>query len=928
MTSHNDLEETKLMPTVTVEQAPQEVTEPPTQEAEPTKTKPKKKKRWGRRVLLVLTLATIGAGVYGGNKVWAKYGPDIQSYVTTGYEISEKLDRNSLSTPRTTIIRDAEGNVIKELNSISNLNVKLDQANPYVKDGFIAVEDVRFYKHHGVDGWATARAVKSVLSGTGVQGGSTLTQQLVKIKFLTSEQSAKRKITEMVIAQELEKVFSKDEILESYLNEAYFGHGAYGIGAAAKAYFNKDQKDLTVRESAVIISLTNNPSLYDPSVDMETSNKKVAEVLYKMQENGVISKEQYDEALAQETVVTITPLFNEREYTENYALSFAVSKAAEALARAEGFEFVYKFATDEEYQAYQELKSRVLQEQVDKILGGGYEIKTSINMAIQQQVEQAAYAQMAPWTDINPETGKLDFQNSVTVIDNNTRNVVAVVGGRGTEGDFFNRGYMGYRQPGSTSKPIIAYAPAFDNGSLSPNGFLFDSQVPEYPTVGNAAGRYYERDFSVREALDWSLNTTAIKASLMTDMNDVTDKLAAMQFGRLHPYDVNNIIAIGGFTYGVTTTEMAGAYSTLSNQGNYVEPTNVETITNTHTGEVVYQNPRTPTKVYSAEASYAMLDILKTSGSGITTRTERALATNYPTELQGGKTGSTDYYRDSYFVSTNAYYTTAVWVGRETNATLNDYEQGRAKAINREVTNILLADKTPVDFVKPDTVIKNGDHITWTSKEDVTLGGEELLATSFTKDEEARRNSSLSANRQRLEENAYRVVYGLTYAEEQALESDAQSRLDQIKVEDLTDTYRYADIQKKITNAQNAIARVKVKSKRDEMQAALKEVQSEVSNRYAQLIYLERAHEEELKDNRIDAAKSKAEEKRRKMVAEERVKLDQIKSEVTKNPTQANIDRLDEVIYKLQQLGENQPYYKVIVIDSTNALLEEVTSSD
>ena len=879
-----------------------------------TVKKKRRKRAWRRRIVLGLTIITLGGIGAGGYYAWNKYSPMAYSYVTNGYEIVAQINEQTLETDRTTIIRDAQGNVLKELNSISNLNTPIADVNALLKDGFVAVEDERFYAHHGVDGWATLRAVVNKLKGGSVQGGSTLTQQLVKNKILqNSEVSAERKVTEMVIAQELEKRFTKDQILESYLNSVYFGHGAYGVNAAAKAYFNKDQKDLTVREAAVVISLTNNPTLYDPSINPEESKTKVAEILVKMKRNGVINEEQYMAALKEETVLNFGELFNEREFTDNYALSFAISRAAEEMAKADGFEMVYKFATDEEYQAYQELRGQVMQQQIDKILGGGYEIQTTIDMGIQQQIEQSVYNQLAGWQDVNPETGKLDLQASVTVVDNTTHNVVAVVGGRGTEGDYVNRAWNGYRQPGSTSKPIIAYTPAFDAGTLTPNSTILDAQVPEYPTVVNATGSYSNSNMTLRRAVDMSLNTTAIRASLGTDMNVVTDNLAKMQFARLHPYDVNNIIAIGGFTYGVTTTEMAGAYSAFTNQGNYVKPTNVEQIRNTVTGEVVYQNPRTKVKIYSQEASYAMLDILKTAATGWTTYYQQAVADNYPKELQAGKSGTTDDYKDSYWMGVNAYYTTAVWVGRDSNTNLKNDESNQSKAISRNLANILLAGKDPRDFVKPDTVIKNGDSITFTAMEDLSQAAEQLTASAFTADQEAARADSKSKNQTRLNDNAYRIVYGLSQAEEETLEAAAQRALDEIDVSQFTKKSQYEDYLQQLSNARTDVSKVKRASKNAELTASLAEIQSAVSTQYAAILYQENVELYQSNQQQISAAEDKAESAKAALIAEQERALEAQKKVVESSPTKANVDKLDEIVYNLNRLGKQQAYFEVVV---------------
>ena len=887
------------------------------------KVKPKKKRKLLRKLFLFSTLAILTVGGFVGYKTWNKYSPMVFSAVTNGYEVAESLNSESLSSSRTTIIKDASGNIIKELNSISNLTTGINDVNPLLKDGFVAVEDERFYQHHGVDGWATLRASSKKITGGSIQGGSTITQQLVKNKILQDfEQTMSRKLSEMVIAQEVEKRFGKNQILESYLNNIYFGRGAYGVNAAAKAYFNKDQKDLTPREAAVIIGLTNNPSLYDPIDNPEESDKKVASVLYKMHENKVINDEQYRSALNEETVINQGQLFNEKDYTDNYAVSYAINKAAEELAKMDGFEFVYKFATDEEYKSYQALKASVIQEEINKILGGGFEIQTTIDMNLQKQIEDSVYQQLAGVVDINEQTGKLDLQTSVTVLDNTTHNVVAVVGGRGINGDHLNRAYDGYRQPGSTAKPIIAYAPAFDAGTLTPTSTLLDSQVLEYPTVDNASGVYSNRNWTVRDAVNMSLNTTALRASLGTDMGVVTDNLAKMGFARLHPYDVNNIIAIGGFTYGTTTTEMAGAYSSFTNQGNYVEPTNIETIKNVATGEVLYQNARSKVKVFSQESSFAMLDILKTSATGWTTQSQQAVADVYPKELQAGKTGTTDYYRDSYFVGVNAYYTTAVWIGRESNSSLSDWEQEQARAISRKLGNILLNGKAPKDFVKPSTVVKNGDSISFSSREDLNQVAEELTSSAFGTEQDEYRKKSKIENQDRLRELSYRIIYGLTLPEEQTLEVNAAAKIDEINVGQFDNKAKYEDYQELIAEAKEAVKSVKRPSANAELSQRLNLIQSEISTKYAQMLYQEGINKESRNQSEIDAAKSKAEEKKTQMIQEQLSKLQSALDKVTKSPTQANIDELDEIIYQLNRLGYKHGYYKVTVSNGKLKSLE------
>lgn len=684
---------------------------------------------------------------------------------------------------------------------------------------------------------------------------------------------------------------------------------------ASKYYFNKDQKDLTIRESAVIIGLTNNPTLYDPVNNPENSDKKVKEILGKMLRNKVISKEQYQTSVNEKTQLNIGTLINEKDYTDNYAISFAMRQAAEDLAVADGFKLQYKFETEDDYNTYHQTYNSIIQEKMEQLVAGGYKIYTSINLDTQKQLEEQVYQELSKYQDVNPETGKFDLQTSVTVLDNKTHNIVAVIGGRGTEGDYLNRSYQSYRQPGSSAKPIIAYTPAFETGNLLPQSVLMDSQVPEFPTVGNASGVYSNSAYTVREGVNWSLNTIALRASLLTDINNVTNKLAAMEFHNLHPFDNNNIISIGGFTYGVTTTEMAGAYSALTNQGVFYTPSSVTKITSAYDDATLYQNTYTGKKVYSKEASYAMLDVLKTSGNGHTLYDARALATNYPVEFQGGKTGTTDEYKDVYFASVNSYYTTTVWVGADQARTLSESERTEAKILNRIVTETVLAGKTPIDFEKPSTVIKNGNNITFTSQEKVD-DFESVNSSKFSSRAKKLNEDSQRRNKNRLTSLDYRIIYGLTEEEELARESAVEKLIGEFNINEFETTLNYESFQKKLADIQAKLEDVKRNSKKEEYQSKLQELRTQVSEQYSYLLNVQAQRENVELQHKIESAKQNSKSSNSEKIAELQSSLIQIKNRL-QSAIEAGADysgivtEMDGVITQLNRLGEQTPYYRV-----------------
>ena len=888
-----------------------------------------KKRQFYKRFWFWLLLVILVGGGVGSKVVWDKYGQQVKESVNYGYQVAEGLDSNSLRSDKPTIIYDYQGKEIKRLNTAADYQIKTEDFNEVLFKGFPATEDERFLQHHGVDPWALLRAVGTYLKGGSLQGGSTITQQLVKNKILkNSAQTVNRKTSEMVIAQELEKKFSKDEILTSYLNYVYFGHGANGVGMAAKYYFNKDQKDLSVREVAVVIGLTNNPTLYDPVNNPENSDKKVKEVLFKLYRNKVITEEQYQKALDEKTTLSIGTLTNQKEYTDNYAISYAMNRAAENLAVADGFQLKYKFESDEDFKTYHNSYNDIIQEKLDQLTSGGYNIYTSINMDLQKDLEQKVYAQLSGYTDINPETGKYDLQTSVTVVDNQTHNVAAIIGGRGNDNDYLNRGYQLFRQPGSTSKPIIAYAPAFETGNLLPQSLLTDTKVPEYPTVNNARNIYSGTAYTVREAVNWSMNTTALKASLMTDINKVTDKLAAMEFHSLHPYDNNNIIAIGGFTYGATTTEMAAAYSSFANNGVFYQPSNVEKITSAYDESVIYQNSHNGKKVYSKEASYAMLDVMKTSGNGYTVTEARALSDNYPRNYQAGKTGTTDHYRDVYFASVNHYYSVAVWVGADNPRTLGQEEQKEAKRVSRVINDALLTGKTPIDFVKPDTVNKDGDLITFSSQETVN-NEDSVTATKFLETAKAKEEKSKEENQNRVANLDYRVYYGLSKEEEDSREYTAESSLSKIDVTTFNSVDQYESFQTKLAEIESHIGQIKRASKRKELSDKLSELRTSVSERYSELLNRQTEQEKESLKQKVDRARSEADSENTVKVSELEAKIVTIKEKITtaNKTNQLTTDlmkELDETINSLNTLGKPTSYLKIWT-DGNKTLFVETT---
>lgn len=704
-------------------------------------------------------LVTAGGGV-GGAYAWNKYGSFIQESVTKGYSIAQNVKEEDFVTKSPTKVFDAKGKLLKTFKEYQYETPTFNQINPDFTKALVSAEDERFFEHHGVDLYGTIRGITTTLQGNGTQGGSTITQQLVRNVILEdSDVTIERKLVEQVVSQEIEKKLDKKEILRHYLNNVYFGNGNYGIAPASKYYFSKNQKDIQLHEAAMIIGITNNPSLFDPITKPENALKKRNRVLGKMLEVGTITQAQHDDAVKKPLGIKVTKHGIDNSVTEP-ALGYAIHRATEHLMEEHGFVFQYSFSDDKSRTEY---KSRYHEEYLkirQEILNGGYQIETSIDMDKQKKLEQTINRVMAPYWIKDPNTGFYQFQTAMTTIDNSTGEVVAIAGGRGEKGNVFNRGFQGVRQPGSTIKPVVAYTPAFEKG-YSPESTMTDSYVKNGPK------NYYDGyrgAVSLRYATEISINTVPYKLANELGGKAMIEKLAKMKFGNLTAQDSNPIIAVGGFTYGTTSVEMASAYGTIINQGVYKEPTNVRRIKDIVTNKIIFERKQEARKVYDSGASYLMVDTLKgvmRKGTGT-----RAQPTNYKNMI--GKTGTTNADKDIWFVGGSPYYTTAVWTGYDTPRSLPYTQHWVASSLFKEWNEELHAGKKSTDFKRPDTVWKqNGRWVT--SVKQVESGRANRMYL-----ENLRKDNEKASQRERLSLEDYRIVHGLSKEEEDEREKNVR----------------------------------------------------------------------------------------------------------------------------------------------------------
>lgn len=648
-------------------------------------------------ILHILTCGLVLCGLIG-LLVYAKVRPELDHCREVAYDKLAQMQRQDFHMLSDTEIYDKNDQLIGLINAGHYEYVPISQISMNLQNAYIAQEDRRFKSHTGVDWIATFRAGLALVKNRGeiTQGGSTITQQVVKNTYLTQEQSFTRKIVEILLAPEIEKKYSKADIMEFYCNTNFYGNHCYGVEAASRYYFGKDASDLESYEAAVLVGISNSPTAYNPVRNPEASLKKRNDVLHSMLEVGYLTEDAYNNAISQ----PLSIVQEEGEGSdENYMSSYAIHCAALALMKLDNFQFQYIFKDKSDYDTYMENYQATYTEKADDIRAGGYRIYTTLDQDLQTALQSQLDNVLSPYTELQ-DNGKYALQGAGVIVDNMTNSVVAVVGGRGTE-DVYNRAYLSARQPGSTIKPLIDYAPAFDTGEYYPARLVDDHKWADGPS--NSGGSYYG-NVSVREALNRSLNTVAWQILTDIGVDYGLNYLGEMEFQKLTYID-NGVpsLSIGGFTNGVRVVDMAKGYSTLANGGVYNDQTCIRRIDHEHNGELTKNLKPHSQVVYQQDSAYMLTDILKG------TLTE-AYGTGYGLALENGmpaagKTGTTNSSKDTWFCGYTRYYTTAIWVGYDTpRAMPGIYGKTYAGKIWKQVMDQIHEGKESLDWEQPATV--------------------------------------------------------------------------------------------------------------------------------------------------------------------------------------------------------------------------------
>lgn len=566
----------------------------------------------------------------------------------------------------TTSVYSSDGQVIATLFKENRTWVPLEKISPNMRKAILAIEDSRFYEHHGVDPIGVARAALDLYRSGGEirQGASTITMQLARAFFLNADQNFHRKIREALLALQIEKNFSKDEILELYLNQVYFGAGAYGVHAAANIYFGTSADKLSVVQAAVIAGLPASPSYYSPLVNESAASKRALEVLGRMRQLDEITQAQYRQAVAQ--------LTKGLKYANKGRKEFQILKVPYFTA------YVLK-----------ELTSRYSE---DLLYRGGLKIYTTVDLKLQQKTEQIIKQAIVK----NKEWYNASNAASV-VIENSTGYIRAMVGGGGwTKNNQFNRAWQACRQPGSSFK-VFVYATAVEAG-LGPDSIISDSPITykvsdtETWSPKNSDGKFLG-NIPMRTALMQSRNVAAVR--LLTQVGAERVIEYAYKMGIKERLEPNLSLALGSAA--VTPLEMAAAFTCFPNGGLKIQPSGIKIVYDKD-GNVIEDNtfPRKE-EVLSESTAYTMCKMLQSAVEGGT-----GYAAAIPGREVAGKTGTTDEHRDCWFVGFSPQYTCSVWVGNDDYSKMwHAYGGDVAAPIWKSIMTAALRNQPVKKFEKP-----------------------------------------------------------------------------------------------------------------------------------------------------------------------------------------------------------------------------------
>lgn len=613
------------------------------------------------KAILKVSSAVLGAGILFGIGTGTGYVASLvkNDPVRSYNSIYQKINSNSL----TSFAYFKDKSLIGQLRTEEDRRpVKSSDVSPYLINAIIATEDKTFYTNNGVDFNGFFRAAYEQLTGASVKtGGSTLTQQLIKQTILSPEKTSARKAKEIFLAIRVNSMFTKQQILDAYINRMYLGKSEsgtnlYGVQAAAIGIFGVSAKDLNLAQSAYIAGMLQSPAKYIPFTDkgLKAGMNREKMVLQRMLENGKITKKDYDDALKVDLSKQLKSAQVKVSDHYPYLSNEIERRTAEILV-------------DQEIAKNPELKKEDRNAMVDdkmlEVMQGGYQIYTTIDKNVYDTMHQVAQSGSDIFDGNRTANGKvLPEQVGAVMIDNKTGAILGMLEGRGTEYSQINYA-TSPRQPGSTMKPIAVYGPAMEQGVVQPGTVIMDEPYSVGSYSPNNDDKSFHGPVTVRTAVQWSYNIPAVKTFMKTGINTSLSYVKKMGVTSLVEdganSDYNPSSAIGGLTYGISIEQLTNAYGTFANQGNFIHDYMIERIEDSN-HKAIYQHETQSTSVFSPQTAYLMTDMMRNVVQNGTAR----FARNYTSGRDvAGKTGTSQNKKDIVFVGVTPDISMGVWVG-------------------------------------------------------------------------------------------------------------------------------------------------------------------------------------------------------------------------------------------------------------------------
>ncbi|TDL30375.1 penicillin-binding protein [Jeotgalibacillus sp. S-D1] len=561
----------------------------------------------------------------------------------------------SAALPReTSFLTDRYGKRFSKASPDFRLYAEGEDLPEFLKEMTVYSEDRNFYDHIGIDAGAILRAVVKNLVFTHIeQGGSTITQQLARNLYLTQEKTYSRKLTEMVYAYKLEQSMTKDQILESYLNNIYYSNGIFGVRSAAFYYFQKGLSEMTDAQLAFLAAIPNNPEKYDPVKHFDAAKDRQERLLDLMAEEKNITATEADKIKSESIALD---LYEDADLYPDYAV-YVEKELMDLISMSEGYtERIEKALSQEE-------KSRIFDElsaRTRLVLDSGITIQTALDPALQEK-SVSSLRKHLPYKKV---------EGASVIIRNDTREIVSVTGGKNYQKYNFNRSYQAVRQPGSTIKPLLVYAPYIEqyrpllSQLVKGHNYCTESYCPE-----NYGGAVYGK-VTLSQAFTQSLNTPAIWLLDQLGIQPGFDYMKPYRFKHLVKDDYSLAAAVGGFTYGMTPLELTDAYTGFID-GTYSKSHAIQSVKN-KAGDVLYEWPAERKEIWSAETTEKMRELLSAAA---TSGTARPAFVHKP--YAGIKTGTTNQFLDFWTMGLTDQYTAGVWVGHDLPKSMEGIELDR-----------------------------------------------------------------------------------------------------------------------------------------------------------------------------------------------------------------------------------------------------------